>query len=59
MRHPSCDHPVANGSDDYSGVECCCCPGNRPCDAVTVEQMAAHRDFDLALFGEVAHVAPF
>lgn len=51
MRHPSCDHPVANATDDYSGVECCMCAG-RTCPDVTADQFLAHLDFEVDLFGE-------
>lgn len=44
MKHPECPHPVTNASDDYSGIQCCCCDGN-PCSAVTPEMFAAHNIF--------------
>jgi hypothetical protein len=47
MRHPECLHATANGSDDYSGVECCLCNGS-PCD-VGLTLLAAHDEFMAAL----------
>lgn len=55
--HPSCDHPMSD-SHGYCGVTCCICDG-RPCLAVTVELMVLHRAFDIALWTEASHVAPF
>lgn len=49
-RHPECLHPVANASDDFSGVECCMCE-RRPCKAVTLPQLAEHAAFTRHLFG--------
>lgn len=55
MNHPECLHATANSSDDYSGTDCCVCSG-RPCEAVTVELMAAHRTFDIDLYSDSGRV---
>lgn len=59
MTHPECLHATSDALG-YSGATCCVCD-NAPCEAVTVEQMRAHREFDIALYSEagVACVPPF
>jgi hypothetical protein len=55
VRHPECLHPVANASDDYSGVVCCCCD-SRPCDDVTPAHHRDHQLWDLEMWAEAGRV---
>lgn len=42
--------PVTNASDDYSGVECCCC-ARKPCKDVSLKQLAEHTAWSRHVFG--------
>lgn len=59
MTHDECLHATA-GLGDYSGATCCICDDN-PCSLVTVEQMRAHRLFDIYIYSDSGrlHRAPF